>query len=218
MKVCARNCSNQIWSDDWFPITSFADVNLYSGAVTYNKNQYFYIMIRGKRIILVMLVSLAFLLTKAQSYIPVSSMNFAQWQPFSAYHPYSDSNNLNQKWYVTKYVGISAGFGFFNGAGGSFISAPLGLQLNHPLNNNLIAFAGVSVAPTLFNFSSSFTNPSYPGNIPNAYGLGLNSQVNLGLMYINDAKTFSISGSIGVDRYSYPVFPAQRQNIQKNNR
>jgi hypothetical protein len=165
-----------------------------------------------------MLVSMAFHSTKAQTYLPVSSMNFMQWQPFSAYHPYSDSNHLNQSWYVTKYLGISAGFGFFNGTGGSFISAPVGLQLNHTLSNNLIAFAGVSVAPTFFNFSSSFTNPSYPGNMPNAYGFGLNSQVNLGLMYINDAKTFSISGSVGVDRYSYPVFPTQRTSIQKNNR
>src|ERR1700688_3643438 len=125
-------------------------------------------MIRGKRIILVVLVSIAFLSAKAQSYWPISTLNFAQWEPFSAYHPNSDNNNLNQKWYLTKYVGISTGFGFFNGAGGSFISAPVGLQLNHPLNNNLIAFAGVSVAPSFFNFSSSFTNPSYPGNMPNA--------------------------------------------------
>jgi hypothetical protein len=175
-------------------------------------------MFRGKRIVLLMFVSIAFLSTKAQSYLPVSTMNFAQWQPFSAYNPYSDNNNLNQKWYLTKYVGISAGFGFFNGAGGSFISAPVGLQLNHPLNNNLIAFTGVSVAPAFFNFSSSFTSPSYPGNMPNAYGFGLNSRVDLGLMYINDAKTFSISGSIGVDRYSYPVFPSNRTNIQKNSR
>ena len=164
-----------------------------------------------------MLVSIAFLSAKAQSYLPVSTLSFAPWQPYSTYRP-GDSNNLNRGWYLSKYAGISAGFGYFNGAGGSFISAPVGLQLNHPLNNNLIAFAGVSVAPTFFNFSSSFTSPSYPGNMPNAYGLGLNSRAELGLMYINDAKTFSISGSIGVDRYSYPAFPTQRTNIQKNNR
>ncbi len=165
-----------------------------------------------------MIVSIGFLSAKAQSYLSISTMNFAQWQPFSIYHPYGDSKNLNQGWYLSKYAGISAGFGFINGTGGSFISAPVGLQLNRPLNNNLIAFAGVSVAPTFFNFSSSFTNPSYPGNMPNAYGLGLNSRVDLGLMYMNDAKTFSISGSIGVDRYSYPVFPSNRKTSLKNNR
>jgi hypothetical protein len=170
------------------------------------------------RLILLVFASMVLLSAKAQSYLPVSTLNFAQWQPFSTYHTLSDSNNLNQKWYLTKYVGISAGFGFFNGAGGSFISAPVGLQLNHPLNNNLIAFAGVSAAPAFFNFSNSFTNPSYPGNVPNAYGFGLNSRVDLGLMYINDAKTFSISGSIGVDRYSYPVFPSNRTTTLKNNR
>src|ERR1700730_18244083 len=99
------------------------------------------------RLILLVFASMVLLSTKAQSYLPVSTLNFAQWEPFSSYHPITDSNNLNQKWYLTKYVGISAGFGFFNGAGGSFISAPVGLQLNHPLNNNLIAFAGVSTAP-----------------------------------------------------------------------
>jgi hypothetical protein len=170
------------------------------------------------RLILLVFASMVLLSAKAQSYLPVSTLNFAQWQPFSTYHPYDDSNNLNQKWYLTKYVGISAGFGFFNGAGGSFISAPVGLQLNHPLNNNFIAFAGVSAAPAFFNFSSSFTNPSYPGNLTNAYGFGLNSRVDLGLMYINDAKTFSISGSIGVDRYSYPVFPSNKTTTLKNNR
>ncbi|HEV3223813.1 MAG TPA: hypothetical protein VGZ90_13085 [Puia sp.] len=171
------------------------------------------------RLILLIFASMALLSAKAQTYLPVSSMNFTQWQPFPAYQPFSSDNILNQKWYLTKYAGISAGFGFFNGAGGSFISSPVGLQLNHSLNNNLIAFAGVSAAPTFFNFSSSFTNPSYPGNyMTNAYGFGLNSRVDVGLMYINDAKTFSISGSIGIDRYSYPVFPSNRTTTLKNNR
>jgi hypothetical protein len=165
------------------------------------------------------LTSAAFLSAKAQTYLPVSVMNFAQWQPFPAYRPSNDNSNLNQKWYLSQYVGISTGFVFFNGGGATYLSAPVGLQLNHPLNNNLIAFTGISAAPAFFNFSSSFTNPSYPGNyMSNTYGLGLNSRVDFGLMYINDAKTFSISGSIGIDRYSYPVFPVQRTNTLKNNR
>jgi hypothetical protein len=97
--------------------------------------------------------------------------------------------------------------------------APVGLQVNHPLNNNLIAFAGISTAPTFFSFNHSFTDPAlskyYPGSyLPNTYSFGINSRVEMGLMYINDAKTFSISGSIGVEQSSYPVYPVSRMNTK----
>ena len=42
---------------------------------------------------------------------------------------------------------------------------------------------------------------STPGSV------GLYSRAELGLQYINDERTFSISGSIGVERSSYPVLP-----------
>ena len=173
-------------------------------------------MIRRNRILLVMLVSIAFLSTKAQTHLPVSSFNYNQWQSFPGYHPFNESNNLNQKWYFSKYSGLSAGYVFFTGGSAAFISAPVGIQLNHPLNNNLIAFAGISAAPAFFNFSSTFTNSSYPGsNMSNAYGFGMNSRVDVGLMYINDAKTFSISGSIGIEKSSYPVYFPDRVNTKK---
>ena len=107
---------------------------------------------------------------------------------------------------------LSAGFSFFNGGSATFLSAPVGVQLNRQLNNNLIAFAGISVAPTFYSFSNTFTNPAYNKSYPgmmgyNPYTFGMNSRVEMGLMYINDAKTFSISGSIGIERYDYPVYP-----------
>ena len=125
----------------------------------------------------------------------------------------------NQKWYFSRYAGISAGFGYFNGAGGSYVSVPFVLQLNHPLNNNLTAFAAVSAAPTFFSFNNAFTNPAlnkyYPGSYqPNGYGFGVNPRATMGLMYTNDAKTFSISGSISVERSSYPYYPVQRTNTK----
>jgi hypothetical protein len=49
----------------------------------------------------------------------------------------------------------------------------------------------------------------------NPYGFGLNSRVDIGLMYINDARTFSISGSIGVERGTYPVYPSNRVTTKK---
>jgi hypothetical protein len=152
--------------------------------------------------------------------MPVSSLNYTQWQPFSSYNPFSDSSHLNQNWYFSKYAGISAGFGFYNGGSATVFSAPVGLQLNRPLNSNLIAFAGISAAPAFFSFSRSFTDPvfnqSYPGShLSNAYGFGMNSRVEMGLMYINDAKTLSISGSIGIDRSSYPLYPSNWMNRKK---
>src|SRR5882672_10671620 len=100
------------------------------------------------RIILGIIASMSFLSPKAQTHLPVSSINYTQWMPFPGYNQLRDSSNFNQKWYVSKYSGLSAGFGFFNGGSATVLSSPIGLQLNHPLNNNLIAFAGISAAPS----------------------------------------------------------------------
>ena len=172
------------------------------------------------RIILGILALLSFLSPKAQTHLPVSSIYYSDWRPFPGYSPLNDSSHVNQKWYFSKYAGISAGLSFSRGGSATFLSAPVGLQLNRQLNNNVIAFAGVSAAPTFFSFNHSFTDPalykSYPGSyLPNTYGFGMNARAELGLMYINDAKTFSISGSIGVERSSYPFYPAERTNAKK---
>jgi hypothetical protein len=173
-----------------------------------------------RRIFFFILLSILFLSTQAQRYLPVGSIGFTPWQPFPVYHSLQDSNQQNQKWYFSKYAGVSLGYTFFNGGGATYLSAPVGIQLNHPLNNNLIAFAGVSAAPTFFSFSHSFTDPafykSYPHSyLPNTYSFDMNTRVEMGLMYVNDAKTFSISGSIGIERSSYPFFPPERVNPKK---
>ncbi len=123
-----------------------------------------------------------------------------------------------KKWSVTKYSSISTSFMFFNGGSATMLSAPLGLQLNRKLNNNLYAFAGVAVAPSYVNFGRSFTKSNFSkagqqNGMFNAASLGIYSRAELGLMYVNDEKTFSISGSIGVQRGSYPMMPYnQNQN------
>ena len=165
----------------------------------------------------------SFLSPMAQTHLPVSSVNFSQSLFLPGYQMIGDSNQLNQKWYFSKYAAFSTGAFFYNGGGGTFLSAPVGLQVNHPINNNLIAFAGVSAAPTFFNYNSLYTNQvfnkSYPGSyMTNPYGFGLNSRVDIGLMYINDARTFSISGSIGVERGTYPVYYPSNRPVTKNNR
>ena len=170
--------------------------------------------------ILWLIIALFPFLSKAQSPLPVGSLNFSQPIYFPGYPSFGDSNQFNQKWYFTKYAAISTGAVFYNGGGGTFLSAPVGLQLNHPLNNNFVAFAGISAAPTFFNYNSLYTGPvfnkSYPGNyMSNPYGFGMNSRVDIGLMYINDARTFSISGSIGVERGTYPVYQSNRVITKK---
>jgi hypothetical protein len=172
------------------------------------------------RIILLILALFSFLSPKAQTSLPVTSMNFSQSLFFPGYQSYGDSNQFNKKWYFTKYAAISTGAVFYHGGGGTFLSAPFGMQLNHPVNNNVIAFAGMSVAPTFFNYNSLYTDPvfnkSYPGSMmSNPYGFGMNSRVDIGLMYINDARTFSISGSIGIDRGTYPLYYPSGRGVTK---
>jgi hypothetical protein len=171
------------------------------------------------RNLLLLLASLFFLSAKAQTYLPGAGVSFMQPLPLPGNH--GADNPQNKKWYFSKYAGVSAGFGYFYGGVGSYIAVPVGVQLNHPLNNNLTAFAGISAAPTFFSFNSAFVNPTatkyYPGSyLPNTYNFGMSSRVEMGLMYTNDEKTFSISGSIGVERSSYPIFPVQQGPTRKN--
>jgi len=132
----------------------------------------------------------------------------------SSYIPHTQS----KKWFLTSYSNIGVGFNFMNGSSATVVSAPVGLQLNRQLNNNLYAFTGVSVAPTYVNFNHSFLSPgitkAYPGNGLRSDYFGLYSSVNMGLMYVNDARTFSISGSVGVSRSTYPMLYYPPANVQ----
>jgi hypothetical protein len=124
---------------------------------------------------------------------------------FRHFHQVADTNTVQKKWFVTKYAGISSGFVAFNGGSGTFLSAPVGIQLNRQLTNNVYAFAGVSAAPTFFNFNSAFYQPGISKNsgFMKANNFDINPAVYMGLMYMNPEKTFSISGSIGVSRTNY---------------
>ena len=163
------------------------------------------------RILLVILVSMALLSAKAQSHLPVSNLGYG-YTPLSSFmpSPLSDSGHLKGKWQVRPYASVSAGTIFLNG-GISYLSAPVGLMVFHPLTSNISAFAGVSAVPTVFSINRLYTNSAYPGNnFSRPNGLGLNGRVEGGLIYTNDAKTFSISGSVGIERGSYPVYPSNR--------
>ncbi len=121
-------------------------------------------------------------------------------------HPH-DSLSV-PKWFFSSYRGLSTSVSFFKGGNASIFSAPMGLQLNRRLNNNLYAFANVSVAPSYVSINPSYLsglNKNFTNSPFNQNSFGLYPAASLGLMYINDAKTFSISGSISAEKSMYPM-------------
>ncbi|HEX5154378.1 MAG TPA: hypothetical protein VFW07_23180 [Parafilimonas sp.] len=167
------------------------------------------------RIVLVLVILITTAASKAQ--IPMLGLNdYAQRQAFSRNSHVYDSA-VNKKWFVTTYAGVSTSFNFFHGGNATVVSAPLNLQLNRRLNNNLYAFAGVSAAPAYVNFNQTFLttdiNKGISGkNSFNSNSFGMYSRAEVGLMYVNDERTFSISGSIGIERNNYPVYPYNQIN------
>jgi len=135
--------------------------------------------------------------------------------------------NLNDtlspgKWSLNKYSGLSTSFSVFNGGSATIVAAPIGLQLNRRLSNNLYAFAGVNVAPAYVNFRSGFLNNdlsnkgfSQQSMMYRPGSFGMFSRAELGLMYTNDERTFRISGSFGIERSQFPNFGGFQQN-EKN--
>ena len=163
------------------------------------------------RIILSLIFSAFFLMLKAQDPLGMRTMNFMPEANYNYLNSLDHGMNTHQKWFVSKYAGISTGMLFYNGGATSYFSAPVGLQLNRQINNNLYAFAGVSIAPTYYYMSNSYQGPGlnnmYPmNNMLSPNSLGIYSRMEMGLMYVNDQRTFSISGSISIDRGSYPVY------------
>lgn len=114
------------------------------------------------------------------------------------------------KWFFSSYNGLSSSVSFFKGGNASIFSAPMGLQLNRRLNNNWYAFANVTAAPSYISINPSYLgsfNKNFSNNTFQQNSFGLYPAASLGLMYVNDAKTFSISGSVSAERGVYPVMP-----------
>lgn len=159
---------------------------------------------------------------KAQTLLPVSFAAYKQMQNFAVKSINTDSI-AQKKWFFSTYSAVSTSFNFFKGGNATVVSMPVGLQLKYRLNNNLYAFAGVSAAPAYINFNRSFlsadiskTGQSNPF-LKSGSSFGIYSRAEMGLMYINDQKTFSISGSFGIERSSYPVFPYNKINTLQPN-
>ena len=145
----------------------------------------------------------------AQKTLPAGYVN-------TAHKIFLDSSLSDRKWFFTSRSGIGINFIVFNGGSATVVDAPVGLQLNRRLNNNFYAFAGVSAAPAYIYFNRAFLSPGvdklYPANGLKLNSLTWYSRADLGLMYINDARTFSVSGSIGVERSKNPIFLYRQRN------
>lgn len=174
------------------------------------------------RIILVAAVLMSVVTVKAQSPLSFGAMNGMQ-PSFRQFNYEIDTSKLQKKWFLTKYAGISAGVVGFNGTAGTFLSAPIGLQLNRQLTNNVFAFAGISAMVAYSPYLSSSFQPAINKNngFMNVNRFGTYSAANVGMMYINNERTFSISGSIGVSRndfnnYSPFYAPATTPGVRNN--
>jgi hypothetical protein len=169
-------------------------------------------------------VLIAFLLSvlslKAQTFLPGGFIDYGyRGNRFSALQ--GNDSTSSKKWFVTKYSGISTSFSFSRAGSATVVAAPMGIQLNRRLNNNFYAFAGVSVAPAYMSLNQSFLSQTFTkANQANSFytasGLAVYSRAELGLQYINDERTFSISGSIGIERSSYPMPYYHTNNIRTN--
>lgn len=119
------------------------------------------------------------------------------------------------KWFLSSYSGLATSISFFKGDHASIFSAPIGLQLNRTLSNNWFAFANVTAAPSYISINPSYLsglNKNFYSNSVQQNHFGLYPAASLGLMYVNDARTFSISGSVSAERNVYPLLPYQPLN------
>lgn len=154
----------------------------------------------------------------AQTQVSPSVMNSFQREMNNPFNAIGDSVTQGKKWSLYKYGGVSASYGFMNSGSYTAFSAPIGLQLNRRLTNNVYAFAGISAAPTYLNFNRSFSNSAIykngmGGSVINPNAFGMYTKFEAGLMYVNDARTFSISGSIGVSKTNFPYYTSDRNNV-----
>ena len=173
------------------------------------------------RLIFGLMVMIFSLSLKAQIASPGNYNNDLQHQAFAHKSNFTDSA-ANKKWFINKYIGMYTSVCFFNGGNAMVQTVPIGIQVNRRLNHNWSTFGGLSAAPAYVNFSHPFISASankfwQNNNLLTSSHFDLFSKAELGLMYINEQKTFSISGSIGVARSSYPFLPINQMSTFRPN-
>lgn len=132
----------------------------------------------------------------------------------------ADTNYLRKKWVLTKYAGISTGFMAYKGGSSSYLSAPLALQLTRQLTSNVYAFGSLSATPYVLQNNGAFyqSGPGKNYGLMRTNNFGVYPSARIGLMYTNNERTFSISGSISVSSSSYntysPVYTPSNSHVQ----
>ncbi len=165
-----------------------------------------------RRIILVLII---FCSTKMEAQSIFPAVGGSLGIPVRPVNNFAVDSLSRSKWSVNRFTMLSNNYMFFNGGSSNMLSLTTGFQLNRKLSNNLYAYGNIAVAPSLFSFNSAFGNPGFSkGNAANPFGgqqgFGVYTAASLGLMYINNDRTFSISGGFSVQRTNTP-FPAMMQ-------
>lgn len=165
------------------------------------------------RVFLVVGMVLLFVTVKSQSVVSPGIGFYPQQHLFNSRQLHDSV--AQRKWFFSSYSGLSTSVSFFKGGSASIFSAPLGLQLNRRLSNNWYAFANLSVAPSYININPSYLsgfNKNFSNNSFKQNSFGLYPAASVGVMYMNDAKTFSISGSVSAESGYYPAMPFYPMN------
>lgn len=122
-------------------------------------------------------------------------------------------STIQKKWFVSKYSDISAGFMAFKGGSATVFSAPVGIQLNRKLNNNLYAFAGVEVAPSYITFNQRFVNTNFSKTgftntfmAANRSQFSINPAAFVGLGYTNNSRSFQIEARMSIQNSNSNYF------------
>ncbi|WP_157752919.1 hypothetical protein [Chitinophaga sp. MD30] len=155
-----------------------------------------------KRAVLFIAILISVMSVKAQFAAPYNTLS-----GYKSMNQPTDTGGLQKKWSFSRYSAVNAGFIAFKGGGASFLSVPLGLQVSRQLHNNVYAFGGVSLTPSLIQGSGpAFYQPGFDKTYnpmqPNR-NFSINPAAQIGVMYISNDKTFSVSGSINVSRSTY---------------
>jgi hypothetical protein len=176
------------------------------------------------RIIIFFLFVCSFSAARSQTILlPATAVFDHQYSPDSQVRLHYRS--ASPKWFLSSGGSLVSSIAFYRGTPIGMMALPVGIQLNRRISNHLYAYANLSAVPTFLNTFSNLANllpgKTLFGSPFEPRGLGVYSSASIGIFYTNDARTFSISGSISTSNSNapfmglYPVLvPAQNQVIR----
>ena len=165
------------------------------------------------------LVLLLFFFGTAQSQTVISSgYGISPQSTLLLNNKHLKDSTSQPKWFFNSYRAISTSVSFFKGGNATIFSAPMGVQLVRRLNNNWYGYADVRVAPSFINVKPSYTNGFNKNYMQSPFpqnNFDIYPAASVGMMYVNDARSFSISGSISAEKNVYLPLPYYPRNSAK---